>query len=210
MGKEEIFNYLKNAKIENKTLKEICYCFSEDFTAIETAKKLKVSRQTINNYYKILRNLLLQNQNDVISFMKENNLCKNSFAIKYIKSKNHISYFIHCDEKVFIIDEQNPCLPKFDLFLKEQLENSLVNNRIANSAQVLFNQNTEKYLVTKLYKTTNKMQDFVNKRLKKFRGLSKEASFLHLKESQFRYNNSTDYLYQTLLSSLNLNYKTSS
>lgn len=209
MGKEEIFNYLRNAKIENNTLREICYCFSEDLTAIETAKRLNLSRQTINNYYKILRNILLQNQDELISFMKENNLCKNSFAIKYIKSKDYISYFIHCDDKIFLIDEQNPCLPNFDLFLKEHLDTSLINNRIANCAKVLFNEKNKKYLVTKLYKTTNEIQDFISTRLKKFRGLNKQTLGLHLKESQFRYNYSNKYLHETLLNSLNLNYKTS-
>ena len=52
----------------------ICYFFSEDFTASQTSKKLKISRQTINTYYKIFRELLFNelfliknNQNLAIS-----------------------------------------------------------------------------------------------------------------------------------------------
>ena len=53
------------------------------------------------------------------------------------------------------------------------------------------------------------VQEFVNRRLKKFRGLNKQNLALHLKESQFRYNYSSLYLYETLISLLNLNTKAS-
>ena len=63
-------------KIEATKLKEICYFFSEDFTASQTSKKLKISRQTINTYYKIFRELLFNelfliknNQNLAISYI---------------------------------------------------------------------------------------------------------------------------------------------
>lgn len=209
MGKEEIYNYLKNSKIQDKILERICYYFAKDYTASQTAMQLNLSRQTINNYYKIIRNLLLQKQNELIYFMKENKFCNNSFSIKYIKSGTNISYFIECNKKIFIIDSNNGFLPNIDIFIKEHLESSLLNNKKMNCAKVLFNKNDEKYLVTKVFKTTNLIQDFIDSRLKKFRGLNKENFILHLKESQFRYNYSSKYLYETLLSLLNLNTKAS-
>lgn len=210
MGKEEILNYLKNAKIEDKTLGKICYYFSKDFTASQTAQELNLSRQTINNYYKIIRNLLLQSQNELMLFMKENNFCQNSFSIKYIKSGKNMSYFIECNEKVFIIDSSNPFLPNMSNFIEKHLDDSLLKNRVANCAKVLYIQKEEKFLITKLHKSENKMQSFVDSRLKKFRGLNKDTLKLHLLESQFRYNYSAKFLYETLLKLLNLNTKTSS
>ena len=70
-------------KIEATKLKEICYFFSEDFTASQTSKKLKISRQTINTYYKIFRELLF---NELFLIKNNQNL-----AISYIKM--HISEY---------------------------------------------------------------------------------------------------------------------
>jgi hypothetical protein len=207
MGKEEIFNYLKNSKIQDKMLEQICYYFAKDFTASQTAVELKISRQTINNYYKIIRNLLLVKQEELILFMKDNNLCKNSFSIKYIKSGNNISYFIECNEKVFLFKNNNHFLPNIEHFIEESLDSKLLKNTKANSAKVIFNIKNKKYLITNLYKSHNLMQEFIDKRLKKFRGLTKETFSLHLKESQFRYNYSQEYLYQTIIQMLNLNTK---
>ena len=44
---------IKNAKIKSEHLEKICYCFSKDYTAIETAKQTGFSRQTINHYYTV-------------------------------------------------------------------------------------------------------------------------------------------------------------
>lgn len=208
MGKEEIFNYLKNAKIQDKMLEQICFYFAKDFTASQTAVELKISRQTINNYYKIIRNLLLEKQEEIIQFMKKNNLCQNSFSIKYVKSGNNISYFIECNEKVFILEKSTLFLPKIEDFITQSLNTKLLKNSKANSAKVIFNIKDERYLITNLYKSHNFMQEFIDKRLKKFRGLNKENFSLHLKESQFRYNYSQEFLYKTITEILNLNTKT--
>lgn len=209
MSTNEISNYLKNTKIENKKLKQICQYFAKDYTASQTAKKLELSRQTINNYYKIIRNLLLEKQNELISFIKINDFCNNSFSIKYIKTGNYICYFIECNQKVFFINSQEDCLPNINKFINKYLDSSLLTNRKVNCAKVLFNQKEKKYLIIKIFKTDNNIQEFIDYRLKKFRGVNKQKLILHLKESQFRYNYSSEFLYETLLSLLNLNNKTS-
>lgn len=208
MGKEEIFNYLKNAKIQDKMLEKICFYFAKDFTASQTAVELKLSRQTINNYYKIIRNLLLEKQEELILFMKNNNLCQNSFSIKYIKSGSNISYFIECNEKVYILENNTLFLPEIEKSIEQSLNTKLLKNSKANSAKVIFNIKDKRYLITNLYKSHNYMQEFIDKRLKKFRGLNKENFSLHLKESQFRYNYSQEFLYKTITKILNLNTKT--
>lgn len=209
MGKEEILSYLKHAKIQDETLRKICYYFVEDYTAIQTAQELNLSRQTINNYYKIIRTLLLFKQDELISFMKENRLCNDSFSIKHIKIGKNICYFVECNKKVFMLDLEENFLPNIKEFIKENIEESLLNNKGTNCAKVLFNKKEEKYLLTKLYKSSNQMQEFIDKRVKKFRGLNKQNLDLHIKESQFRYNYPSSYIYDTLLTLLNLNTKTS-
>jgi len=209
MGKEEILSYLKNAKIQEETLKKICYCFVEDYTAIQTANKLSLSRQTINNYYKILRTLLICKQEELIDSIQRSSVCNNSFSIKYLKITKNIYFLLQCNEKIFILNEDSQFLPKLEKFIEIEIKELLLNKSKNNCAQVLFNQKEEKYLITKLYKTVNPMQDFMDQRLKKFRGLNKKNIEIHLKESQFRYNYSSTYLYETLISLLNLNTKMS-
>ena len=58
MSRLENKNIITNKiKIETSQLKKICYFFSKDFTASQTANKLNISRQTINSYYKIFREI---------------------------------------------------------------------------------------------------------------------------------------------------------
>jgi len=64
MSKLEFLNsHIKNAKINTKKLKNILLCFTEDLTASQTAERVDLSRQTINNYYKIIRTYLIARQN---------------------------------------------------------------------------------------------------------------------------------------------------
>lgn len=202
MGTEAIFNYLKNSKIEDKKLKQICYYFAKDYTASQTAQQLSISRQTINHYYKIIRNLLFLKKERRTTF-------SNCFSVKYIKSSVSVSYYIESNEKVFIVDSSSELLPNISRFLDSNLKECLVKNKKVNCARVIFNKKDQRYTIAGLLKTSNLMQEFIDKRLKKFRGLNKENLLLHLKESQFRFNHSQEYLYRTLLRLLNLNTKTS-
>ena len=100
----QINNYIKRSKITKLKLKKICYFFSKDYTASQTAKELNLSRQTINNYYKIIRILLIDKQDKLIKLMKDYCFCDKSFNIKYIKTSSSFRYFIECNEKVIFID----------------------------------------------------------------------------------------------------------
>ena len=77
MSKLENENIITNKiKIEISQLKIICYFFSKDFTASQTAKAINISRQTINNYYKIFREIAFNNgfsQKCVDKFIDLNN-----------------------------------------------------------------------------------------------------------------------------------------
>jgi len=206
MSKNEILNYLEHAKLQDKILKEICYFFSLDYTASQTAQELNLSRQTINNYFKIIRTLLLNKQEELMHKNKEEQDKKEAFSLKYLSCNSYVNYYIQYKEKVFIIDCSSTLLPKIENLLNEQIISSLKNSK-ANCAKVLFNPRKENYLIMRMLKTSNTMQDFVDTRLKKFRGLNKDSLLMHLKESQFRFNYSREYLYTTLLNLLNLNTK---
>ncbi|WP_044416282.1 hypothetical protein [Halarcobacter anaerophilus] len=88
MSKLEFLNsHIKNAKINTKKLKNILLCFTEDLTASQTAERVDLSRQTINNYYKIIRTYLIARQNitDSILLQKDSFLQKKSINLNYLK-----------------------------------------------------------------------------------------------------------------------------
>ena len=94
-------------------------------------------------------------------------------------------------------------------FINNELQNSFINNQKTNSAKVLYNKDKNKFLLTKLLKSTNTLQEFVDTRLRKFRGLNQTNLDLQLKESQFRFNYSEKDIFNILLDLLKLNPKTS-
>lgn len=204
MSNKEIFNYLKNAKINANVLERICFYFAQDYTAIQTSKEVDLSRQTINNYYKIIRSLILRKQEQLIQNIKNTNDFKNSFSLKYIQISSHINYFIEYEEEIFFINENSNFLKDINSFIKSDISTNLENKKKINSAKILFNKEKNKYTLLHLYKSDEFIQDFIKARLRKFRGLNKENLFIHLKESQFRYNYSSKFLYESLLELLNI------
>ncbi|ADG92222.1 conserved hypothetical protein [Arcobacter nitrofigilis DSM 7299] len=204
MSNNEILNYLKNAKIEANVLKKICKYFTEDYTAIQTAQNLNLSRQTINNYYKIIRNLLLSKEDEMLYMIKNTHFSNNTLLIKYIKNGPYINYFIECQKKAFIFKNNENTFPNLQKFIDNTIHLPLQNNKKANAAKISFNKKENKFTLLYLTKSDDTIQGFIQNRLKKFRGLNKDSLYLHLKESQFRYNYSQDFLYETLLSLLHL------
>jgi hypothetical protein len=202
MSYQEIFNHLKHAKIQHPVLLKICFCFAKDFTAIQTAKEVNLSRQTVNNYYKILRNLLLKKQDDLIHIKKNTYVKGDTFFIKCIKHACHTHYFIESDNKALFIDEYNDILPNLKTFIKEHIHVPLQNNKRVNTAKILFNKTQNRYILLNLSHKHENVQHFIQDRLKKFRGVNKHNLSLHIKESQYRYNYPQEQLHKTLVSML--------
>ncbi|EFU69957.1 conserved hypothetical protein [Aliarcobacter butzleri JV22] len=73
-------------------LKEICEYFSRDFTASETSKILNLSRPTVNYYYKIFREPII---NDLFI------LKGNTFQVEYIKFRDEYFFYIINKNSIF-------------------------------------------------------------------------------------------------------------
>lgn len=177
----------KRTKIEGKKIRDIFSYFSEDCTATQTAKKLNISRQTVNSYYKIFRELLF-NQ---LFFIKKNNL-----NISYLRVNQKIYYYL---EDIFIYIEKNdPQFEEINDLLKNDIENIFLKNKKINAVKLLYNNNQKKFIILGFYKTSKNLEDFINIRLKKFRGINKENISIHIKESLFRFNNTPEIILKQL------------
>jgi len=166
-------------------IKKICHYFSKDFTASETSNKLAISRQTVNSYYKLIRDSL-----NYESFVLDENI----FCIEYIKIQNNYFFYINKNSYIYLLENESKVLT-------ESIKRNLINSS-KNGVRIVFNRYTKKFTTLAFYTSNNELQKFVDERLKKFRGIKKENLKNHIKESIFRYNYPLEELNKKILNHL--------
>lgn len=192
MSRLENRNIITNKiKIETSTLKKICYFFSKDFTASQTAEELNISRQTINSYYKIFREILFDSYVYFKSWIELN--------VSYMKIYEKNIYFLEEKNKTFLLDEESFIFLNLNNFIKDKLEQTLENNKKTNSVRIIYNEHTKNFTILGYFNSSNDLEEFVNNRLKKFRGIKKENLNNHIQESFFRFNHSSDEINKKIL-----------
>ncbi len=193
MSRLENPNIISNKlKIETSSIRKICYFFSKDFTASQTAIKLNISRQTINNYYKIFRETLF----DSYIYLQTNEIDLN---ITYMKIYEKNIYFLEKNNKIFLLNEKSFISSTINNFIKDKLEQTLENNKKTNSVRIIYNEYTKNFTILGYYNSLNDLEEFINNRLRKFRGIKKENLSNHIQESFFRFNHSIDEINQKIL-----------
>jgi transposase-like protein len=193
MSRLENTNIITNKiKIETSAIKKICYFFSKDFTASQTARKLNISRQTINGYYKIFREALF----DSYIYSQTNGIDLN---ITYMKIYEKNIYFLEEKNKSFLLDEESFIFLNINNFIKDKLEQTLENNKKINSVRIIYNDHTKNFTILGYYNSSSDIEEFINNRLKKFRGIKKENLNNHIQESFFRFNHSSDEINKKIL-----------
>lgn len=88
---------LTNCKISRYKIKKILKCFTEDITAIEASQLIKLNRKTINRYYNVFREIIIQLTVSTLKIKPD----AGEF-IGYIKG----SYGYKCYFKIYKIDEK--------------------------------------------------------------------------------------------------------
>lgn len=189
MSRLENKNIITNKiKIEISQLKIICYFFSKDFTASQTAKAINISRQTINNYYKIFREIAFNNLN----YIEQNEAILNITHLK-IYEKN--IYLLQKENQLILLDKENIFLKN----IQNELQENLIHHKKANSVRIIYNGYTKKFTILGYFICDNKIEEFITTRLKKFRGIKKENLYCHIKESFFRFDHTNDEIYKKVL-----------
>ena len=202
MSKQENTNikiYIKNAKIKSDHIYKICDCFIKDYTAIQTAKETGFSRQTINHYYKIIRTRIMTQMNmeqykNILSVLEQKDI-----EIKHLNIYNKNVFIIESYKGVFILDNQFFLPNKLFQFIEENIKNTLINHKKANSVRILHNKEKNSYLTLGYFKSFNDFELFFNSRLRKFRGINKNNFQTHLNESLYRYNSKTSDIHKEII-----------
>jgi DNA-binding CsgD family transcriptional regulator len=201
---ENITIKLKYSKIKN--FEKICFYFSQDYTATQTAQEMGISRQTINNYYKILRDKLNEEFIGLDNLILEEISTMQLLNIRYINIYKTDIFYIICENKIIILNESVESNSKLNSFIQTSVKDPLSKHKRANCARVLKNKDKETFLVSVfLKKEDNTFEDYLQTRLNQFRGINKEKLFSYLKESQIRYNSSPSIIYQKIILNLKSN-----
>ncbi len=199
--------YLKNARIPERKVRELLNLFCEDLTATQIANISGVSRITVNAYLKMIRT-------HIAEFCEEQNplhprrprierLAGHSLDTPSHESISENQYYgmFRYDQSIFTshiqhVDESwlNNWLRGKILVERAELEkNDLASfEAIADFGRArLFRVNTNMSAI----KGKSKIDEIdlfwgiLKSRIVKFRGLNTGTTYLHVKESEFRYNN---------------------
>ena len=198
-----------NKALSSYKIKKIMKCFCEDIQASKSAKLLDINRNTINRYYNLFRNcILLSNNNLKEKISGEFELDESYFGAKRVRgkrgrgaaSKTPVFGLLKRDGSVYVEIVKN-CS-------KEQLM-PIIQGKILEGSTIhtdgwkaydglIFN----KYHHHRVYHSHDEFVrgkshvngiesfwSFTKRRLAKFNGLKNNKFYIHLKESEFRWNN---------------------
>ena len=196
---ENIKIQIKNAKVKSHIISEICYCFSNDYTAIQTASQTGYSRQTINHYYKMFRNKIIERNILAEYNISSKILNSRSIEIKHLNIYNHDVFYIESEMGIFILDNQSNLPNKLSTFIEKNIRTTLINHKKANCVRILQNIECNSFITSGYFKASNSFEEFLHERLKKFRGINKNNFYIHLNESLFRYNQREKGIYEEIL-----------
>ena len=217
--------YKKRSHISAKKFREVIRYFSLDFTATNTANLTKISRNSVNKIYSQLRQkislLAIEEQE---KFSGEVELDESYFGAKRVRGKRGrgaagktpVFGLLKRDGKVFVQIVKNCTRAELMPIIQGKiLEGSTINTDGWKAYDGLI---LNGYTHHRVYHSHNEFArgknhvngiesfwSFCKRRLSKFNGLTDEKFLLHLKESQFRFNNRKKTLYPVMLKILKKN-----
>ena len=210
--------YLKGAHLSERKVRELIKLFSEDLTATQIANITGISRITVNAYFKLIRT-------HIAKFCEERNPFQftNGTAIYHASENGEIvsngdaskkSFYgifkndetIYTD-KIAIIDSEwmydwlkGKTEGERDIVEKHRLH---MYNGIADFNSIrLYRTNDSVTGVTRGKSNIDEIDLFwgmLKSRLIKFRGLNSGTLYLHVKETEFRYNYRENDLFELLM-----------
>ena len=215
--------YCNGTHILERKFREIIKYFSLDFSATDTAQVSGVSRQTINNIFNKIRRRIVIELNESDKFTGVCELDESYFGARRVRgkrgrgAKGKISVFgiLKRDGKVYTQIVENCSKNELMPIIKGKiLEGSTINTDGWKSYDGLILDGYKHYRV---YHSKDEFArgkchingiesfwSYAKRRLSKFNG-TKKNFYLHLKETEFRFNHRKEDLYDKMLRLLRKN-----
>lgn len=185
--------FLKGAHAPEKKVREIIRLFSDDLTATEIAAITGLSRITINAYLKMFRSRIAIHQDREIHFRPE--LAENKNARYYgiiFENDKILTYPLTAEEKAMLSDWANWDSANFRqrlLQLNIPECHALIDLKSNKLYHLNFPLNGNGNGFQERKHSVEEFWFNFRSRMKKFRGLNSTTIHLHIKESEFRFNN---------------------
>jgi len=216
--------YYKHSRISDAKFREVLRCFSMDLTASDTALLTGLSRNSINKIYAKLRLHIAKFCIDFDASGGEFELDESYFGAKRVRGKRGrgaagktpVFGLLKRDGKVYV-EVVKDCSREqlMPIIQGKILEGSTINTDGWKAYDGLV---LNGYTHHRVFHSHNEFArgkchvngiesfwSFAKRRIAKFNGLTDENFFLHLKESEFRFNVPKSIIYATLLKSIRQN-----
>ena len=206
----------KYSKVSPYRIKKILFYFSQDLTATQTASIIKISRVTINRFYKLFRQAIAAYCEKESIFEGEIELDESYFGGRHKGkrgrgSENKIPVFgiLKRNGKVYtqiIPNSQSKTLLRI-IRDKVAISSTVYTDKFKAYDGLVFdgyehhriNHSKEFARGRNHINGIESFWSYCKMRLTKFHGLKAEDFYLHLKESEFRFNNRNEDLYKILI-----------
>jgi transposase len=217
--------YFVGSHISEPKFRQILKEFCLDSTAAETAKRTGVSRPTINVIYMLLRKRIyrLTLENNKAKINDEVEIDESYFGARRVRGKRGrgangkvpVFGILKRGGEVHLTIVKNCSKAQLLPILKGKV---LEGNRVYSDGWKPYDGLVYNYDHYRVYHSKNEFArgknhingiesfwSWAKRRLNKMNGIHKEYFYLHLKESEFRFNHRKDDLYDILLSELRRN-----
>lgn len=188
--------YVNRSKISEAKFRKLVKLFALDLTATQIAKLSGLNRNTVNRYIKGIRRRLAEYCEIT------GPIAGNADSLKY-EAREEIRYLGIVEKEgvicVQLMDGPAAIEKAKDISDTEMLKMDVIID-LKKNHQIWIESHTE--LQKKNRSKINRIDGFwgyAKSRLEKFKGIHAHTYLLHLKESEFRYNNDQDELYHLIL-----------
>ncbi len=204
--------YFLRSRLPEDKARLIIRCFADDLTETATAEETCLTRKTVNGYFQRIRLVIYNYDRCRLGILVNKLPIDKIYLLTNIKMSDH-KYFsketysviaVLLPDNRLVTDVVGATQEGLDL-ISENLYNSLVDGKISqfDFADYKFNslpKNSNKRRSRRLFndcpeknfhKDTPIFWNLSRKRLKKFHGIEAAKFILHLRETQWRFNNQT-------------------
>ncbi|NGP87698.1 IS1595 family transposase [Aliifodinibius halophilus] len=184
--------YVNRGKISEYKFRELVRLFALDLTATQIAELSGLNRNTVNRYLKGIRQRLAaycyKQAPFEVSYMEQiGEGCQNNFCLGICEENSNV-YACIVEEKACM----NPGIQK------QHCLDVILNFSENKQVWLVDRRELQKVKPDKI-SCIDGFRGFLKSRLEKFKGIHQETYILHLKESEFRFNNPKEELYRMML-----------
>ena len=205
--------YIVRSRISEKKFREILKYFAEDIEASKISNLTKISEATLCKIFREIRALMSKEREKISKFSGEIEIDESYFGAKRVRgkrgrgaaNKTPVFCMLKRDGKVYTqvvkncsVNELIPILSEFSEFDSSTIYSDcwkVYDGLVDYAAKAHYRVKHSKNEFANGKNHINGIENFwgyAKHRLSKFKGIKKENFLLHLKECEFRYNNSKD------------------